>query len=310
MRIEQLKYFVEAVNLKSINKAAEKLYVSQSTMSDALKKLEQEMGKALLYKTYHGVTTTDFGQVFYHTACNILDELEKLDYTTEKHQISGLAHRNQEIRLSVTPELSDHVLPKLIHAIRGQYPQMKLKIMEGDFKENLVNISADKIDCALIAVYEGLLEEKDLLEMVQTNQLEMEVLHKSKVVAVVGANSKLAARKIIGLKEAIKMPMVIYNSSMESTWHERLFATYGQIDVVLLSGSLSLCASYLEQNPETIAFTNANLATTYLKNEKNKLVTIPIKEEEYYSFVFVVRKNKVQENQGLKESFAYILKNL
>ena len=55
MRLEQLTYFVEAVNRGSINKAAEALYVSQSTVHDALKKLDEELGAVLLNRTHIGV---------------------------------------------------------------------------------------------------------------------------------------------------------------------------------------------------------------------------------------------------------------
>ena len=62
MRTEQLEYFVVTADLKSINKAAEQLYVVQSTISTALKKLEDEIGGPLLIKSYQGVELTELGQ--------------------------------------------------------------------------------------------------------------------------------------------------------------------------------------------------------------------------------------------------------
>ena len=78
MRIRQLRQFVEVVNSKSINNAAHKLYISQSALSASLKAAEEELGQAVLERTYNGVSLTEFGEVFVEASRQILDIYDSL----------------------------------------------------------------------------------------------------------------------------------------------------------------------------------------------------------------------------------------
>ena len=58
MKIVQLKYFIAVIDYGSINKAAERLYVSQPSLSRSIQALENEIGKPLLIRSNHGVSMT------------------------------------------------------------------------------------------------------------------------------------------------------------------------------------------------------------------------------------------------------------
>ena len=62
IRLEALLYLREIAKTKSINKAADSLYVSKSALSTAIKNLEDEFGVALLNRSVHGVTLTEAGE--------------------------------------------------------------------------------------------------------------------------------------------------------------------------------------------------------------------------------------------------------
>ena len=61
MRLEQLKYLVEVANCKSINKAAQNLYITQPALSIAINSLEEELQYPLLKRTKKGVILTEDG---------------------------------------------------------------------------------------------------------------------------------------------------------------------------------------------------------------------------------------------------------
>ena len=58
MRIETLQYFIEVAKSKSINAAAEKLYISQPALGIAIKNLEKELGFPLFERSHNGVKLT------------------------------------------------------------------------------------------------------------------------------------------------------------------------------------------------------------------------------------------------------------
>lgn len=78
MKKEQLRNFIEVVDCGSINKAAEKLYISQPNLSRSIHALEEEMGKELLIRTNRGVSLTPTGQLLYYYARSILNQFQVL----------------------------------------------------------------------------------------------------------------------------------------------------------------------------------------------------------------------------------------
>ncbi|CAN4010952.1 Acetyltransferase (GNAT) family, partial [Dysosmobacter welbionis] len=64
MTFQQLSFVVEVANCESINKAAERLYTSQSNVSNSIKALEEELGIQIFLRTKKGVSVTEEGREF------------------------------------------------------------------------------------------------------------------------------------------------------------------------------------------------------------------------------------------------------
>ena len=79
MKKDQLENFIAIVEAGSINKAAEKLYITQPSLSRSMKSLEEEMGKPLLERNTHGVSLTATGKIFYNYAQSILNQFNMLE---------------------------------------------------------------------------------------------------------------------------------------------------------------------------------------------------------------------------------------
>ena len=79
MRKEQLRNFIEVADCGSINKAAEKLYISQPNLSRSIHALEEEMGKSLLERNNRGVVLTQTGKLLYYYARSILNQYQVLE---------------------------------------------------------------------------------------------------------------------------------------------------------------------------------------------------------------------------------------
>jgi len=300
MRIEQLMYFVEAVNQKSINKAAEKLFLSQSTISDALKKLESELDISLLNKGYSGVTLSLAGQEFYIVATNILEQLKNFKQQIAIYREEKGQKMKEQITVGITPEMLHRIMPHVIKKIKLQYPDTHLLCRTSDFMEGLFNVIENKVDCALMAVYENILVDEDFKKIITENDLEVTVLIKSKVVVMVNPESKLANRKRLSVKEALKMPVSIYKSDLDPHWHEKCFSKYGKMKIAFISDSYELCNKYVELNKDTIGFTNQLLIESQFYSKNNINIPIPLKEELYYAFIFIERRERQMDNQILQ----------
>lgn len=74
MELRQLKYFVEVGRLGSFSLASKSLFITQSTISQQIRKLEEELGVELLTRDTRHVTLSDYGQQFYPCALQVLQE--------------------------------------------------------------------------------------------------------------------------------------------------------------------------------------------------------------------------------------------
>lgn len=75
--LEQIRYFLEIVRSGSLNQAAERLYVSQPSLSKQLRQLEKGLGCELLSRSYRGVKPTPQGRLLYERMSGVLDEFDR-----------------------------------------------------------------------------------------------------------------------------------------------------------------------------------------------------------------------------------------
>ena len=94
MNIEYFKYALEVAKTKSINKAAENLFISQPNLSRMIKQLEEEVGVKIFERTKQGIEVTIAGNYFLNYSSNIIEELEKIksianpEYKEQKFSIT------------------------------------------------------------------------------------------------------------------------------------------------------------------------------------------------------------------------------
>ena len=84
MQIQQLTYFVAIAEQGSINKAAEKLFVTQPNLSKAISNLENELKVRIFNRTNKGVVLTDEGKKLYQYARTIINQMELIQGLSEK----------------------------------------------------------------------------------------------------------------------------------------------------------------------------------------------------------------------------------
>ena len=86
MRIKQLKYLEAVIETGSINEAAKRLYLTQPSLSSAIKDLEKEMGITIFQRSNSGARLTADGREFMNYAKQILDQVRLLDDRFKKQQ--------------------------------------------------------------------------------------------------------------------------------------------------------------------------------------------------------------------------------
>ena len=125
MKLTQLQYFCEVYRQRNVSRAAEKLNISQPSISAAIKELEGEFGIALFSREGRGIRSTPEGDFFYEHAQSLLTHADSF-----RMKMLDLSQR-EELRFGVPPMIGSLVLPALYGKYQAEQCNCLLRIVEG-----------------------------------------------------------------------------------------------------------------------------------------------------------------------------------
>ena len=126
MTLTELRYIVAVARERHFGRAAEKCFVSQPTLSVAIKKLEDELGIALFERGATEVTVTPVGQRIVEQAQRVLEETAAIKQiaTQGKDELAG------PLRFGAIYTIGPYLMPQLIPQLHRRAPNMPLLIQE------------------------------------------------------------------------------------------------------------------------------------------------------------------------------------
>lgn len=157
MTIQQLNYIVALDIHRHFVKAADSCAVSQPTLTNQVKKLEDQINLVLFDRKSQPLKPTPMGEVFIEKARKILREIEQLKslVDTEQTQIEG------KFKLGIIPSLSQYILPKFLHHFSKKHPNTQLEIKEWRSEQIMEGLENGDLDVGLMVtpLYENALKE-------------------------------------------------------------------------------------------------------------------------------------------------------
>ena len=146
MELRQLEYFLMVSDLASFTRAAERLYVSQPAVTNAVRSLEEELGIQLLARSQRKVTLTAEGKIFYRHIQNIMQGI-----STTLNEINDLkSHNRGHLTIGVTPLAGITSTSRLLAEFRAAYPNISISIAEHNVGQLLELLHSDKLDFAFV----------------------------------------------------------------------------------------------------------------------------------------------------------------
>lgn len=119
MKIQTLEYFLALAQSRSINEAAQKLYISQPSLTKALRSMEEELGVALFLRTKSGIALTDAGR-------RMLPEARQVVEYYEGWQSLGHEAVLSEMNVYCHASLSGFLLTDILWDFRERYPRLAI----------------------------------------------------------------------------------------------------------------------------------------------------------------------------------------
>src|SRR6478672_5018094 len=178
MNLRDLRYFVALADHKHFGRAATASFVSQPTLSTQIRKLEEELGVALVERAPRRVMLTPIGR-------EIADRARKV--IADVAQMAEIARRSRDpeagtVRLGLFPTLAPYLLPHVLPAVRARFPRLELLLVE------------EKTDAILARLRDGRLDAGILALPVHDEQLHIEPLFEEPFVLAVPRPHRLATR--------------------------------------------------------------------------------------------------------------------
>ena len=235
MELRQLKYFVEVGRLGSFSLASKSLFITQSTISQQIRKLEEELGVELLTRDTRHVTFSDYGEQFYPCAVQVLEEAK-----------AG-AERIRDVkdlkvgRLSVGATYSfGPLLKQTVLDYYRLYPHIRLDLLITS-KEDLQQKLLDReLDVAL--TYKSPLGE---------DHIESHLLFRSRLCLVGRIGELKGVGKTVSVQDLTRFPLALPSKGLQArdTLEDVLFAQNVNLDIRLEINSVRSLLDLVGSSP-------------------------------------------------------------
>ncbi|MBQ3578709.1 MAG: LysR family transcriptional regulator [Firmicutes bacterium] len=146
LSIRDIEYVLAVYNEKSFTAAAAKLYISQPSLSQAVKKIEDNLGYIIFQRTRKGVKLSEEGECFIKACMHIKKSLR--DYDNEINDLKTL--HSGHISIGMPFYLGEHVMPPVLAAFRRKYPDVEISLMERHSQQLEACLVQGEIDIALM----------------------------------------------------------------------------------------------------------------------------------------------------------------
>jgi len=185
MTLTELRYIVAVARERHFGRAAEACFVSQPTLSVAIKKLEEELDVKIFERGASEVSVTPLGEEIVRQAQSVIEQA---------NAIKDIAKRGQDplagtLRLGLIYTIGPYLLPTLVRQTIEHYPQMPLMLQEQFTVKLLEMLRTGELDCAILA------------EPFPDTGLAMAPLYDEPFVVAVPAQHPLAKRSSISTAE-------------------------------------------------------------------------------------------------------------
>lgn len=212
-KFRQLQYFVAVADTGSISGAAQQLSVSQSTVTEAVKELEGDLGVALIERSGRGMALTRKGQLFLRRAERVLEAV-----ADARRSLGDEAEVSGKLMIGVTALVAGYVLSDLLARFRRASPAVNVAAIEdtSDYLEHL--LINGELDVAVMIMPDRPVDQA----------LQMEILGETPYRVWLPQGHRLAAQRTVSLVDLADEPHVMLSideieETTQAFWREHGF---------------------------------------------------------------------------------------
>ena len=292
MTLIQLNYFITIAETKSLNKAADLLYVSQPSLTSAMKELEKELGITLFFRSGRGVTLTNDGAEFLLYAKQIYGQYENV---LEKYG-KGSSYKK---KFGVSTQHYSFVVKAFVDMAKEfDMSKYEFAIRETKTAEVLSDVSTMKSEIGVLYLCD--FNRKSMEKLMKSAGLEFHHLIDCQAYVYIWKNHPLASESSISFAELEGYPCLSFEQGDNSSFYfaEEILSTneYSQVirandratmlNLMVGLNGYTLCSGIICEELNGSDF----IAVPFRGDEKNPNSTMEIG--------YIVRKNTILSKMG------------
>lgn len=233
MELRQLRYLLAIAEEANFTRAAEKVFVSQSALSQQIQTLEQDVGSILLERSRRGVRLTPAGEILCYHARRMINEVDQAQVALR--ELEGL--ERGDLRVGVVQTVNDYLMPALAAAFTQRHPHIKLSIEE---------LSSDEIEARLES---GSLQVGIGFMPAANAYIHTELIFEEQLVLIVRQDHALAQQNAVPVGMLDAMPMVMLSNTFctRRLWEQKARLAAAQPQIVMEMNTVSSILSVVER---------------------------------------------------------------
>ena len=268
MTLQQLKYVTTIANIGSISEAAKRLFVSQPSLTKAIKELEKEMGITIFDRTNKGITVSKEGERFLGYARQVLEQAALLE-EQYKSQSGG------KKQFSVSTQHYSFAVNAFVELLKGVgIDQYDVSLRETQTYEIIDDVAHMKSEIGLLFYND--FNRPVLEKLIHTNELTFTELFTAHPHIFIGKNHPLANKDVVSMDELEEYPYISFEQGDHNSFYfsEEIFITVVRPKHIRVRDRASLFSLLLGLDGYTVS-------SGVIDEEVNgeNIISVPLAEE-------------------------------
>lgn len=289
MTLVQLRYFLAVCECESTSRAAEKLNISQPSISSAIRELEREFNVVLFHRQYRGMKLTEAGEAFKKLADQLISHTDRVVSTMQ-----GISRKSRVIRLGIPPMIGSLFLPQIYHSFSKTFSDIRIEVEEHGRNALIKQLETGEIDLAFVSHTKPFGSDFQAVKLAYTE-----------TVCCVSLMHPLANRRKISIPELDHQQLVLFKNSSFQTEAilQRFYGENLQPQVLLYSDQVSTVRRLIARNL-AVGFMYSDLS-----NSLPDVVSIPL-DPPMQVQVSLVWKTEALVSQEQKAFIRFVQENI
>ena len=285
MTLQQLKYVTTIANIGSISEAAKRLFVSQPSLTKAIKELEKEMGITIFDRTNKGITVSKEGERFLGYARQVLEQAALLE-EQYKSQSGG------KKQFSVSTQHYSFAVNAFVELLKGaEIDQYDVSLRETQTYEIIDDVAHMKSEIGLLFYND--FNRPVLEKLIHTNELTFTELFTAHPHIFIGKTHPLAHKEVVSMDELEEYPYISFEQGDHNSFYfsEEIFSTVVRPKHIRVRDRASLFSLLLGLDGYTVS-------SGVIDKEVNgeNIISVPLAEEGLMHIGYITN-NKMQRSR-------------